>query len=151
MKYFTPKEFGLWYGQLSPVLKDKLDELREELGVPVNLSKAKGAIGRNLGPDELTQHNVDKWGEVRAVDGYVPEEMTLLDFYNEAKGCGFTGIGFYTGWSKGRGFHLDVREDRQEGFPATWGGTYTYDPKTEKGKTNYGSIWELIDAEENKA
>jgi hypothetical protein len=134
-------EFGLWYWQLSPMLKDKLDELREECGVPIILSKDKGAIGRRLGKDDLSQHNVDKWGEVRAVDGYVPESMELLDFYNEAKGAGFTGIGFYTGWSKGRGFHLDVREDRIEGAPATWGGTY------KNGKTTYGSIWAIIGTE----
>lgn len=150
MKYFKPTEFGLWYDQLSPVLKYNLDALREELGAPIHLSKAKVAIGRNLGSDNTSQHNVDKWGEVRAVDGYVPEELSLLDFYNEAKGVGFTGIGFYTGWNGGRGFHLDVREDRQEGFPATWGGTYTYNPVTKKGKTAYGSLWEMIDAEERK-
>jgi hypothetical protein len=147
MKHFTPTEFQGWFYKLSPVLKAKLDALREELGAPVHLSKAEGSIGRRLGLDSLTQHNFDRWGEVRAVDGYLPEGVTYLEFYNVAKEVGFTGIGLYDGWSGGRGFHVDVREDRDEGSPAIWGGTYIYDPVTKKGKTTYGSIWEIIGLE----
>ena len=137
MKYFTEEEFGGWFDKMSPTLLSKLDNLRENIGVPIYLSKDKGAFGRRLGSNVLSQHNVDKWGEVRAVDGYVPKDMQLLDFYNEAKRAGFNGIGIYSGWFGGRGFHLDVRE----GSPAAWGGVYA------NGKTKYVSIWEVIATE----
>lgn len=142
MKHFAPTEFQGWFYKLSPVLKDKLDALREELGVPVHLSKAEGSIGRRLGPDSLTQHNFDRWGEVRAVDGYVPEGVNINDFYDACVSVGFTGIGLYKGWAHKYGFHVDVREDRKPKMPATWGGIYS----AETGKTDYVGIHQVMGA-----
>lgn len=140
MKHFTPKEFNGWFDKLSPELKIRLDVLRGVLGVPIILSKSDAAMGRHLGKDNLSQHNVDKWGEVRAVDGYVPDDVNIKDFYDTCVSVGFTGIGLYKGWSHKYGFHVDVREDRKPKMPATWGGIYS----AETGKTTYVGIHQIL-------
>jgi hypothetical protein len=99
------------------------------MGVPVSISLAPGAVGRNFGPDVDSQHNFDRWGEVRAVDVFVEgvdskaQASRVLDI---ATSVGFTGVGVYPDWKNNDGdpqvgFHLDVREVREMGVPAMWG------------------------------
>lgn len=120
MKYFSEHEFNGWYGRLSPELKIALDTFRGVWGYPVIISPAEGAVGRHLG-DSKSQHNIDKWGEVRAVDIF----PYGLDSYSDAvraiqcaKESGFTGIGIYPEWSPQCGMHVDVRPGNHI---ATWG------------------------------
>jgi len=115
--WFEPDEFGDWWPMMSPDLLRKLDEFRERLGVPVMISPAAGSLGRNLGMFDLSQHNVDLWGEVRAVD-IMPVGVDLETAYDAARAVGFTGVGLYPDWSPYPGLHLDVRP----GPVALWSG-----------------------------
>ena len=142
MKYFTEAEFGGWFDKVDEKLKVKLDSLREELGVPVHLSKNKIAVGRE--DNSNSWHNVRKHGKTYAVDGYIPEGITYKKFYQTCLKVGFTGIGLYTGWSGGKGFHVDTRLDREEGNPAKWSCVY------KGGKNTYGDISNLIGTQEQK-
>lgn len=125
--YFKPEEFTrggeAWFPDMSPRLLVLLDLLRFRWGKPIRVSKDSGAVGRFLG-DNMSQHNITKWGEVRAVD-ILPDGVTNHDsayaFFMLAIECGFTGIGLYLDWASGVGFHLDVRTDKQPGYPSTWG------------------------------
>ena len=126
LKYFSSSEFGVWYPLMSLELLKKLDKFREEWGYPVEISKANGAIGRES-KDSHSQHNIFKWGEVRAVDvfprtasGYITTAEERYRAYEVAKKVGFTGIGLYTDTAPGNMLHVDVREDRQPGSPALW-------------------------------
>ncbi len=107
LRYFTPSEFGDWWPQMSTKLLMQLDEFRHQLGVPVMISPAPGALGRNDGPS-LSQHNVDMWGEVRAAD-VMFQGVTLEKAVEVAKEVGFSGIGAYPDWNPRPGLHLDVR------------------------------------------
>lgn len=122
LKYFKPKEFGIWYPLMSAELLKKLDKFRERWGRPVMVSPVEGGIGRH-GGDSATQHNVDRWGEVRAIDVF-PEGMTSATerqrAYDIAKEVGFTGIGIYTDTVPSNLLHVDVRADRVAGDPAKW-------------------------------
>jgi len=119
MEHFNKKEFHGWYDKLYPELRIKLDFLREILGCEVHLSNSPKGIGRE--DTTNSQHNISKWGHVMAVDGYIPDEVTYLEFYEACRDSRFTGIGFYSGWPSGRrGFHVDVRQDRTPDTPATW-------------------------------
>ncbi|MEG9862966.1 MAG: hypothetical protein V6Z82_07025 [Flavobacteriales bacterium] len=126
LNHFTPSEFGVWWPFMSNDLLEKLDELRERWGKVINVSPAAGGIGRH-GGDATTQHNVDLYGEVRAVDIF-PSGLNgnnVDQFYQLAKDVGFTGIGVYADTQyAGKPhvmFHVDVRKDRQPGSPAKWG------------------------------
>jgi hypothetical protein len=141
--YFTEKEFQGWFSQMNGNLLVRLDILRHTAGLPIYLSKANGAIGRAAGPLDLSQHNVDVWKEVRAVDGYIPHDISYLEFFDLAKSAGFTGIGLYSGWSGGRGFHVDVRES-EDGRIATW--SAIYNPSNKGRKTVYYSIDMLLES-----
>jgi len=125
MQYFKPEEFQGWFDQLSPALKSNLDALRGKWGRPIVVSPAPGAVGRRLGGTATSQHNVDRWGEVRAVDVMPYGISTASDarlFRCLAEDCGFTGIGFYPDWNPRPGFHLDIRITEREGYVAQWGG-----------------------------
>ena len=137
MKYFTEEEFLGWYDEMDHRLLQMLDALRELLGCPLYLSKLEGAIGRHAGSSG-TWHNIDKHGKVYAVDGGIPESVTYNQLYDACLAVGFTGIGLYSGWNSGRGFHVDTRTDRDSSNPAVWSGIYV------KGKTSYGSIQKLL-------
>lgn len=124
MRHFSQFEFGIWYEAMSPRLLELLDAFREAWGRPVRISPDGGALGRHLGPDATSQHNWDRWGEVRAAD-VIPAAMISRPLAESAivlaKSVGFTGIGLYTFWASGPGLHLDVRADRLAGDPALWG------------------------------
>jgi hypothetical protein len=117
LRYFTPQEFGGWYEKMSPDLLKKLDEFRHQWGFPIQVSPHQDAVGREH-PTSNSQHNIMKWGEVRAVDvfpknslgGYINSAAERKRAYDIAKRVGFTGIGLYTDTSPGHMVHLDVRE-----------------------------------------
>ena len=123
LRYFTPDEFREWWPQMSPRLLVMLDVLRHQWGQPIEISPADKAIGRKAGAS-LTQHNIDKWGEVRAVDIF-PAGVTTVDeaerFWALIKRVGFTGRGVYPDALPSVMFHVDVRVDRNPGEPAEWG------------------------------
>lgn len=123
LNHFTPLEFGPWWLAMSNDLLLKVDEFRERWGDEVAISKAAGAIGRDDDPDDQSQHNPIRWGEVRAVD-VIPKGMdTSADrqrAFRIAKDIGFTGIGIYPDWKPSGGLHLDVRRSREVGNPNTW-------------------------------
>ncbi|MAB53548.1 hypothetical protein [Marinobacter sp.] len=124
MKYFKPDEFGGDFDLLSHDLKYKLDQFREAWGEPVMVSPAPGAVARRLGYDSKSQHNIDRWGECRAVDVMPFEMNTVADrvrAFNLSVQVGFTGIGIAPVWQPRPGMHLDVRKDRTPGKPAKWG------------------------------
>jgi hypothetical protein len=128
LHYFHPDEFVShgrdWLPDISPSLLVRLDILRHQWGRRITVSPAFGAIGR-VAAGSNSQHNIEKWGEVRAID-IMPAGIATMgnahDFYLLCLDLGFTGIGFYPHWKPNPGFHLDVRQDRKPGDPATWGG-----------------------------
>lgn len=119
IRNFQPSEFREWAGLMSRDLLQRLDRFRDYIGVPVIVSPDDGGIGRRLGPDDTSQHNVDRYGEVRAVDVVFGADVTADQIYAAARRAGFTGIGVYPdGWRIRA--HLDVRQDRTASNPATW-------------------------------
>jgi len=146
MNYFSPSEFGAWFPMMNPELLKKIDALRGAWGDTIVISPAMGSIGRTYPPGHSnydSQHNVTKWGEVRAIDimpliSTIDGKRSLDSFelrmvYNMAKDIGFTGIGVYPDWNPHAGLHVDVRADRTAGNPATWSGI-----KTAKGQKYFG-------------
>lgn len=121
MQYFEPSEFGPWWPHMSPELLKKLDKFRGLWGAPVEVSPAEGGIGRHLGPADTSQHNIDKWGKVFAVDlfpkvaagrsgyRYMSTRADRARALKCAKQAGFTGIGLYTDTRPGDMLHVDVR------------------------------------------
>jgi len=133
MQHFTPDEFREWGRDMSPHLLALLDEFRDRLGHPVAISPHPKALGRHHGPQGTSQHNVDRWGEVRAVDVMpkIGRRFRRLAF-DIAKETGFTGIGVYPDWEPRWGMHLDVRDDREPGDPAVWSGIKVWDRDEER-------------------
>jgi hypothetical protein len=135
MKNFAEHEFQGYFDDISVTLVVMLDVLRNLWGKRIHVSRASGAVGRE--DDSNSQHNLNKWGEVRAID-ILPEGIDTREeaeeFYGLCKEMGFTGIGFYPEWSK-PGFHLDVRPGKY----AEWGAYY------DNGKQKYFSITEAFD------
>lgn len=117
MRYFKPGEFGGWYDKMSPELLKKLDEFRHQWGFPVMVSPHQDAVGREH-PTSASQHNIIKWGEVRAVDifpknslgGFINSAAERKRAYDIARRVGFTGVGLYTDTSPGNMLHVDVRQ-----------------------------------------
>lgn len=135
-QYFRQEEFREWADAMSPRLITMLDILRFRLGSAIEISASKQALGRELGVSELSEHNVDHWGEVLAVDCFISGVYSRAQaeaVAHEAEGIGFTGIGAYSDTHNNRGegqvmFHLGVRPNELMGSPATWGrvkGEYT--------------------------
>lgn len=129
LTHFKPSEFNRngrnWFGSMCPSLLVRLDVLRNIWGAPIRISPHPLAIGRD--DDSNSQHNLKKWGEVRAVDVFydVPEEKEggsefylSLSFYYLAKKIGFSGIGIYPQWTlngkRQTGFHLDTGDRKAE-------------------------------------
>lgn len=99
----------------------KLDHFRDLWGAPVSISRDERGIGRRDGDGNTSQHNMDAWGEVRAVDIHPSGMNTAQDrqrAYKAALDAGLTGIGIYTNWNT-HGMHLDVRKTATV---ATWSG-----------------------------
>lgn len=122
-RYFQPREFGDWSEHVSAKLLACLDAFRELWGAPVVISPVPGAVGRR--DDSQSQHNVNRWGEVRAVDCFPRAMATIRDMREAvdiARTVGITGIGVYPDWRPQPGLHLDVRASRDEGDPALWAG-----------------------------
>jgi hypothetical protein len=120
-KYGNPIQ---WWDQMSPRLLVMIDILRYRHGALIEVSQHDRAIGRQLGTDNGSQHNIDRHGEVRAIDLMFPHVKTQADaerLVRQAKECGFTGIGIGPFWTPHFGMHLDCRHERQPGTPATWG------------------------------
>jgi hypothetical protein len=113
LKYFSISEFGIWWPLMSRDLLLKLDLFREKWGAPVDITSAEGGIGRE--DESGSQHNVLKWGEVRAVD-ILPQGMNTSEDRQRAvtiaRQVGFTGIGVYPDWKPSAGLHLDVRQGK---------------------------------------
>jgi hypothetical protein len=135
-QHFSAEEFRDWADDMSPRLVTMLDILRFRLGSPIAVSGSEYALGRNLGLGALSEHNVDHWGEVLAVDCFISGVYNRAQaeaVAHEAEGIGFTGIGAYSDTRNNQGepqvmFHLGVRPNELMGSPATWGrvnGEYT--------------------------
>ncbi|WP_299592703.1 hypothetical protein [uncultured Microbulbifer sp.] len=127
LQYFKPSEFGIWYPLMAADLLTRLDLFRERWGAPVIISPAQGGIGRHGGEGDTSQHNIDRWGEVRAIDifptvggNYITTTDQLKRAAHIAREVGFTGVGVYTDTKPGHMVHVDVRPDRNSGDPATW-------------------------------
>ena len=135
-QHFTQEEFREWAENISPRLVTMLDVHRFRLGRPIAISASEYALGRELGRNELSEHNIDHWGEVLAVDCFISgvcNRAQVEAVVYEATGIGFTGIGVYSDTHNNSGeeqvmFHLGVRPNEMMGSPATWGrvdGEYT--------------------------
>ena len=123
LKHFAKSEFGIWYPLMSRKQLVTLDAFRESWGYPVEVSKADGSLGRHGGGE--SQHNVERWGEVRATDVFpkVPDGkggyryMKTIEerkrAHRIATEVGFTGIGIYTDTSPGNLLHVDTRESER--------------------------------------
>ena len=144
LRYFEIDEFGGWYPKIDPLLLTMLDSFRDRWGYKVLVSPALGAVGRDLPEGHSnyeSQHNVRRWGAVRAIDvmplrwslernpvdpGRVLDrglsKQELEHAYNVARAVGFSGIGVYPDWEPFPGLHLDVRRDRSSESPAIWSG-----------------------------
>ena len=127
LRYFSESEFGGWFDKMSPELLKKLDAFRHEWGFAVEVSPHHDAVGREH-PTSESQHNILKWGEVRAVDifpknsvgGYINSRAERKRALAIAKKVGFSGIGIYVDTSPGNMLHVDVRSDRSASNPALW-------------------------------
>ena len=135
-QHFNQEEFREWAEYMSPRLVTMLDVLRFRLGSAIETSESEYALGRNLGVGKMSEHNIDEWGEVLAVDCFVSGVYNRAQaeaVVYEAEGIGFTGIGVYSDTRNNQGqeqvmFHLGVRPNELMGSPATWGrisGKYT--------------------------
>ena len=135
-QHFSAEEFRDWADDMSPRLVTMLDVLRFKLGSPIAVSGSEYALGRNLGRGKMSEHNIDEWGEVLAVDCFISgvySRQQAEAVAHEAEQIGFTGIGVYSDTRNNQGqeqvmFHLGVRPNEDMGAPATWGrvnGEYT--------------------------
>jgi hypothetical protein len=135
-QHFDAEEFREWSDDMSARLITMVDVLRFKLGSPIEISASEYALGRNLGRNELSEHNIDEWGEVLAVDCFIRGVYNRAQaeaVVYEAEQIGFTGIGVYSDTRNNQGqeqvmFHLGVRPNESMGSPATWGrigGKYT--------------------------
>ena len=128
-QHFSQEEFREWADDMSPRLVTMLDIIRFKLGRPIEISKSSYALGREQGRDQMSEHNIDRWGEVLAVDCFVTgvyRRAQAEAVAHEAEAIGFTGIGVYSDTHNNYGeeqvmFHLGVRPNELMGAPATWG------------------------------
>jgi len=123
LRYFPKEEYREWADDMSPLLVFLVDRFREEWGDIVEVSPHPDALGRNLTLDNLSQHNFRLYGVVNAGD-YFPKGMNTPEdrarAFKIAKKLGFTGIGIYADTTPSNMIHLDVRNTRIVGNPATW-------------------------------
>ena len=128
-QHFDAEEFREWSDDMSARLITMIQHQRFRLGSAIAVSASEYALGRELGRGKMSEHNVDEWGEVLAVDcfiGGVYNRAQAEAVVYEAEGIGFTGIGVYSDTHNNQGddqvmFHLGVRSNELMGSPATWG------------------------------
>jgi hypothetical protein len=145
MKHFSPKEFHGFYKHLDDDLKVKLDDLRDNVGQALYLSEIPGGIARRLGSSSTSDHNLDRWGCTRGVDGYIPEGISYKEFYELALVSGFNAVGLYSGWPSGRrGFHVGTRKEVPQGAIKKWCGIWN----NETNENEYREISFLFDKDE---
>ena len=128
-QHFSTEEFREWSDDMSARLVTMLDVLRFKLDSPIEISLSKYALGRELGRGKMSEHNIDEWGEVLAVDCFISGVYNRAQseaVVYEATSIGFTGIGVYSDTTNNQGaeqvmFHLGVRPTEIMGSPATWG------------------------------
>lgn len=132
-EFVRPHEEGAetecWFDAMDPRLLVLLDAFRSHINQPVEISPAPGALGRRRG-DASTQHNVDRWGQVRAADlmlGWLTSRKAVVESVETLSRIGITGIGIYPHWSPQPGIHVDTRRDRKPNAPALWGGVKVRD------------------------
>ena len=122
LRHFRAEEFGKWWELMSPHLLLGLDAFRDQWGAPVVVSPSREALGRHDG-DGRSQHNVDRWGEVRAADVFargLTGPRAAAKARRIAERVGFTGVGVYPQALPHAMLHLDWREGRTPSEPAEW-------------------------------
>ena len=147
--YFAESEFRGWSEKMSPCLLIRLDQFRALWSNPVIISPAPGSLGRYLGAGDTSQHNYNKWGEVRAVD-FMPmletgqpgeyrgaDKNELKTAVDIAFQVGFAGVGAYPYWKPYPGLHGDVRQAKR----AKWVGLHNTN-----GKQYYTGMGAYFDA-----
>lgn len=115
LRHFDLKEFGMSLPFMAVAWLLMVDEFREQLGAPVIISPAAGALMRFDSGSE-SQHCYGRAGDIM-----LPAGPDLKTAFSVASRVGFTGIGIYPHWKPSPGLHLDIRPDRKPGNPATWG------------------------------
>lgn len=124
LRYFDRSEFRESWDVMSVRQLILMDSARHQWGASITISPVRGALARHNGPDDDSQHNVDRWGECRAADQFF-EGMTDKPSANRVIGilirAGFTGIGLYPDWKPQPGIHSDCRQPAKPGEPALWG------------------------------
>jgi len=135
-----------WWLDMDQGLLVKLDILRRMWGLPIHVSKNGQAVGRLAGKTVESQHNLSKWGAVRAVDLF-PDGLETEDdvrrFLSLVRLIGFTGYGVYAGIPHGIMVHLDVRHDRHPDDPAQWGGLVAPDEAGD-WRTRYVALEDVL-------
>lgn len=145
--YFADREFHRddvnWFSLIDVRHLVMIDVTRHEHRSPIYVSPDKGAVGRRLGDDGQSWHNVDRHGLVYACD-YLPDKCDnkyrAMRFFDIAESIGWTGIGLYVGWPSGTRWHLDTRTDRMPGDPALWGAIWS------NGRRHDVSLEEALEA-----
>jgi hypothetical protein len=108
---------------MSPRLLQCIDLFRTYWGNRCVVSPNPDALGRRLGPDAMSGHNIDRWGLVEAVDLFplhMDEPEDLARAYSCARSACATGIGLYTDTKPGNMIHIDTRPDRHCSNPRLW-------------------------------
>jgi len=101
IKYFSPRENWGNPEKMDFSLLEKLDLLRDTIGVPIFINKAwADRAKREHAPRSLHY-------EGKAVDCCAPK-ISLLEFFLFALRFDFGGIGLYPFWNR-PGLHLDIR------------------------------------------
>lgn len=123
LRFFTEAEFREWWPFMDERILKCVDEFRAHWGAPCSISPVDGALGRRLGPEPMSGHNIDRWGTVMAVDLF-PAGMDTAEDLKRALDCAkraqATGIGLYTDTQPSFMIHLDVRPDRTADRPRLW-------------------------------
>ena len=127
--WFEPAEFGQWWPWMCPGLVAGLDVLRGELGAPLEISPAKGSLGRWEG-GQGSLHNIERHGLCYAADVLIPASWPVDEAFFLAQRLKiFSGIGVYPFWKPRAGLHLDMRHLAPQNptpgavprSPSTWG------------------------------
>lgn len=123
---FSATEFREFADAMAQEQLEMLEKFTIAYGRVVIVSPAQGSLGRRAGPEEMSGHNIDKWGKVFATDLF-PQKLAGADFSRVLKmalQAGATGIGFYAdtfyGGRAAPMLHLDTRPDRTPQNPRLW-------------------------------